>query len=59
MVSNNFHSDQVRGSAEQMGVDVVDHAAEREASELSAALAGLPREERLRILKVVRLLAEK
>ena len=26
MVSNNFHSDQVRGSAEQMGMDVVDHA---------------------------------
>ena len=26
MVSNNFHSHQVRGSAEQMGMDVVDHA---------------------------------
>ena len=26
LVSNNFHSSQVRGSAEHMGVDVVDHA---------------------------------
>ena len=26
LVSNNFHSDQVRGSAEHMGMDVVDHA---------------------------------
>ena len=46
-------------SGDALLMDVVDHAAEGEASELSAALAGLPREERLRILKVVRLLAEK
>lgn len=26
LVSNNFHSDEVRGSAELMGCDVVDHA---------------------------------
>ena len=26
LVSNNFHASQVRGSAEHMGVDVVDHA---------------------------------
>ncbi|MBM6676885.1 YqeG family HAD IIIA-type phosphatase [Olsenella uli] len=26
LVSNNFHSAQVRGSAERMGMDVVDHA---------------------------------
>ena len=26
LVSNNFHSTQVRGSAERMGMDVVDHA---------------------------------
>ena len=39
-------------------LDVVDHAAESQASDLSAALEGLPWEEKRRILKVVRTLME-
>lgn len=43
-------------SGDALLLDVVDHAAESQASDLSAALEGLPREEKLRILKVVRTL---
>lgn len=46
-------------SADALLVDVVDHAVESAASELSTLLAELPREEKMRILKVVATLIEK
>lgn len=46
-------------SGDALLLDVVDHAAESQASDLSAALEGLPWEEKRRILKVVRTLMEK
>lgn len=45
-------------SEDALLLDVVDHAAESQASDLSAALEGLPWEEKRRILKVVRTLME-
>ena len=45
-------------SGDALLLDVVDHAAESQASDLSAALEGLPWEETRRILKVVRTLME-
>lgn len=45
-------------SADALLVDVVDHAVESAASELSTLLAELPREEKMRILKVVATLIE-
>ena len=45
-------------SGDALLLDVVDHAAESQASDLSAALDGLPWEETRRILKVVRTLME-
>ena len=45
-------------SGDALLLDVVDHAAESQASDLSAALEGLPWEEKRRILKVVRTLME-
>lgn len=45
-------------SGDALLIDVVDHAAESQASDLSAALEGLPWEEKRRILKVVRTLME-
>ena len=45
-------------SGDALLLDVVDHAAESQASDLSAALEGLPWEEKRRILKVVRTLRE-
>lgn len=45
-------------SGDALLLDVVDHAAESQASDLSAALKGLPWEEKRRILKVVRTLME-
>ena len=45
-------------SGDALLLDVVDHAAESQASDLSAALEGLPLEEKRRILKVVRTLME-
>lgn len=45
-------------SGDDLLLDVVDHAAESQASDLSAALEGLPWEEKRRILKVVRTLME-
>ena len=50
------HALEVSGDA--LLLDVVDHAAESQASDLSAALEGLPWEEKRRILKVVRTLME-
>ena len=46
-------------SADSLLVDVVDHATEGVASELSAAIEDLPHDEKMRILKVVRILTEK
>lgn len=46
-------------SADALLVDVVDRAAAGAASELSAAIAGLPHDEKMRILKVVDILVEK
>ena len=46
-------------SADSLLVDVVDHATEGVASELSAAIDDLPHDEKMRILKVVRILTEK
>ena len=40
-------------------IDVVDHAAASAASELSDAIERLPYEERMKILKVIRILTEK
>lgn len=45
-------------SGDALLLDMVDHAAESQASDLSAALEGLPWEEKRRILKVVRTLME-
>ena len=45
-------------SGDALLLDVVDHAAESQASDRSAALEGLPWEEKRRILKVVRTLME-
>lgn len=45
-------------SGDALLLDVGDHAAESQASDLSAALEGLPWEEKRRILKVVRTLME-
>ena len=45
-------------SGDALLLDVVDHAAESQASDLSAALEGRPWEEKRRILKVVRTLME-
>lgn len=45
-------------SGDALLLDVVDHAAESQASDLSAALEGLPWEEKRRILKVVCTLME-
>lgn len=45
-------------SGDALLLDVVDHAAESQASDLSTALEGLPWEEKRRILKVVRTLME-
>ena len=45
-------------SGDALLLDVVDHAAESQASDLSAALEGLPWEEKRRILKVERTLME-
>ena len=45
-------------SGDALLLDVVDHAAESQASDLSAALECLPWEEKRRILKVVRTLME-
>ena len=45
-------------SGDALLLDVVDHVAESQASDLSAALEGLPWEEKRRILKVVRTLME-
>ena len=45
-------------SGDALLLDVVDHAAESQASDLSAALEGLPWEEKRRILKVVRTVME-
>ena len=45
-------------SGDALLLDVVDHAAESQASDLSAALEGLPWAEKRRILKVVRTLME-
>ena len=46
-------------SADSLLVDVVDHATEGVASELFAAIDNLPHDEKMRILKVVRILTEK
>lgn len=46
-------------SADALLVDVVEHSALGVASELSAAIADLPHEERMRVLKVVSALTDK
>ena len=46
-------------SADSLLIDVVDHAAASAASELSDAIERLPYEERMRILKAIRILTEK
>ena len=51
-------ADALEVSGDALLLDVVDHAAESQASDLSAALEGLPWEEKRRILKVVRTLME-
>ena len=45
-------------SADSLLVDVVDHAGESAASELSGLMENLPREEKERILKVVSAMVE-
>lgn len=45
-------------SADSLLIDVVDHAAASAASELSDAIERLPYEERMRILKAIRILTE-
>ncbi len=45
-------------SADSLLVDVVDHAVESAASELSGLMENLPREEKERILKVVSAMVE-
>ena len=46
-------------SADSLLVDVVDHAANSVASELSAAIENLPHNEKMHILKVIDVLLEK
>ena len=46
-------------SADELLVDVVDHATSGVASELSAAIEDLPHDEKMRILKAVSALVEK
>ena len=46
-------------SADSLLVDVVDHAANSVASELSAAVENLPHNEKMHILKVIDVLLEK
>lgn len=46
-------------SADSLLIDVVDQATKSVASELSAAIDDLPRDEKMRILKVVGILTEK
>ncbi len=46
-------------SADSLPIDVVDQATKSVASELSAAIDELPRDEKMRILKVVGILTEK
>ena len=46
-------------SADSLLVDVVEHSTDSIASELSAAIADLPPEEKRRVLKVVSVLVEK
>lgn len=46
-------------SADSLLVDVVNHAAEGIATELSSAIAQLPQNEKIRILKIVSTLIEK
>ena len=46
-------------SADSLLVDVVNHAAEGVATELSSAIAQLPQNEKIRILKIVSTLIEK
>lgn len=46
-------------SADSLLIDVVDQATKSVASELSAAIDELPRDEKMRILKVVGILTEK
>lgn len=45
--------------ADSLLVDVVNHAAEGVASELSSAIAQLPQDEKMRMLKVVSALIDK
>ena len=40
-------------SADELLVDVVDHAVNSAVSELSATIEGLPRDEKMRVLRVV------
>lgn len=45
-------------SADTLLIDVVDHAAESTACELSGRIAKLPQREKIRVLRVVELLTE-
>lgn len=45
-------------SADALLVDVVDHAAQGVATELSGAIAALPQEERIRVINVIRVLID-
>ena len=46
-------------SADELLVDVVDHASSGVASELSAAIEDLPRDEKMRVLKVISALLDR
>ena len=46
-------------SADSLLVDVVDHAMKSVASELSAAIEDLPRDEKMRVLKVISALLDR
>ena len=46
-------------SADSLLVDVVEHATDSISSELSAAIADLPHEEKMRVLNVLEVLVEK
>ena len=46
-------------SADELLVDVVDHATSGVASELSATIEELPREEKMRVLKVISALIDR
>lgn len=48
----------LEASADDLLVDVVDHAASNVASELSSAIAGLPQSTKMRILNALRTLIE-